>query len=390
MGRFDYETPRTLAPGDPADLLAEAERLARFGIWRWDIESGIVHWSDELHRIYGLRPGEFAGSVDAFLERVHPDDRTRVWAIVGRSLDTHEPFVFEERIIRADGAERILVSQGRVITDADGAAEALVGVCHDITERAKVERALGSGERRERLEWSTRIRAALDERRLLAYAEPIVSLETGEQTATELLVRMRPDGNTVAVAEPDSFLPAAERYGLVQLIDAWMIERALELAPRMTAQVNVSAVTLCDPQARDQIAALLAAAPDAARRVVFEITETADMAVLEAAREFALLITRAGARVALDDFGVGFGSFTYLRSLPVSFIKIDRSFIRGLTDSIDDNHVVKAIIGIAREFGLWTIAEGVEDEQTLELVRRLGVNFAQGFHLGRPAPLELD
>jgi EAL domain-containing protein (putative c-di-GMP-specific phosphodiesterase class I) len=198
---------------------------------------------------------------------------------------------------------------------------------------------------------------------------------------------MRTPG-TDDVEIPESFLPAAERYGLVQPIDVRMLERALELAPRLPAHVNISAVTLCDPGAREQIGRMLAAAPEAARRVVFEITETADAAVLEAARTFADVITSAGARLALDDFGVGFGSFTYLRTLPVSFIKIDGSFVHRLVDSADDRHVVKSIIDIAREFGLWTVAEGVEDERTLDLVRTLGATFAQGFHLGHPAPVD--
>ena len=494
--------------GDPAELLAEAERIGGFGIWKWEIASGRVHWSDELHRIYGMQPGEFGGTVDAFIERVHPEDRDRVWGNVAASLDSLEPFVFEERIVRADGAERILLSQGRVIAGPDGTAEALVGVCHDVTERANVERALGTSERRmqaildntpsmitvkdldgryvlsnaeservaalpdgdltgkrcadvfpheiadpqrandrraasegepvydesvllrdgeertymtvtfplpdeqgvpaetctiatditerkerdserrERLDWTKRISSALDEGRVMAYAQPIVNLETGDHASSELLARMRSLDGTDEIAVPQSFLPAAERYGLVQPIDVWMVERALEMAPQLPAQVNISAVTLCDPRARDQIAALLAAAPEAARRVVFEITETADAVVLEAAGEFADEITRAGARLALDDFGVGFGSFTYLRTLPVSFIKIDTSFVQRLVDSSDDRHVVKAIIDLAHEFGLWTIAEGVEDDRTLEMVGSMGATFAQGFHLGRPAPVE--
>jgi PAS domain S-box-containing protein len=507
MRRLHSPTPDTPSTDDPVELLSEAERIARFGIWKWEIASGRVHWSDELHRIYGLRPGEFDGTVDAFIERVHPDERDRVWASISASVESLEPFVFEERIVRADGAERTLVSQGRVIVDAEGVAAVLVGVCHDVTERATVERALGTserrmraiidntpslitvkdldgrylmsnaeaermvglapggltgkqctdvfpppvaesqrvndrraaseakpvydqavlirdgeertymtvtfalpdehgdpaetctiatdvterkerdGERRDRLEWTERITSALNEDRLPAFAQPIVNLETGDHASSELLARMRAPGAGSELALPETFLPAAERYGLVQPIDVLMVGRALELAPRTPAQVNVSAVTMGDPVAREQIAALLAGAPEAARRVVFEITETADPVDLEAAREFAEIVTRAGARLALDDFGVGFGSFTYLRSLPLSFIKIDRAFVGGLVDSPDDRHIVKSTIEIAREFGLWTIAEGVEDSQTLELLKSLGADFAQGFHLGRPAPL---
>ena len=128
----------------------EAERILGFGVWRWDIESGRVRWSDELHRIYGLQPGDFGGTVDAFMSYLHPDDREQVWANISGSLETLEPFVFEERIRRADGEVRVLLSKGRVMTGPDGSPSALVGVCHDVTDRAMIERQLGASERRMR------------------------------------------------------------------------------------------------------------------------------------------------------------------------------------------------------------------------------------------------
>jgi EAL domain-containing protein (putative c-di-GMP-specific phosphodiesterase class I) len=152
-------------------------------------------------------------------------------------------------------------------------------------------------------------------------------------------------------------------------------------------QVNLSAVSLCDPAARRAIVALLAAAPERAQRLVFEITETAAVTHLAAACAFAADISALGCRLALDDFGTGFGSFTYLRALPLTYLKIDISFVRTLLDSDDDRRVVESIIGIAGRFGLRTIAEGVEDAATLEVLRGLGADYAQGFHLGRPGPL---
>jgi len=490
-----------------ADRISEAERILGFGTWEWDIASGSVRWSDELHRIYGLRPGAFGGTVDAFMEHVHPGDRERVGANVARAVETLEPFVFEERIRRADGEERVLLSQGRVIAGPDGSASALVGVCHDVTERAEIERALGASERRmraiidntpslisvkdlsgrylmsnaesgrvlgmsaeeivgkycadlfsadvaevqrandrraategepvygeaiivrggmprtyvtstfalpdgkgfpietctiatdvterrayessrrERSEWADRIVSALDDDRMLLYSQPIVDLNTGAQTARELLIRMRTAAASDEILAADAFLLAAERFGLVQMIDIWMVGRAVALPASIVPQVNLSAVTMCDPDARDQIVGVLKASPDAAARIVFEITETAAAEHLEAARAFAQDVERLGCRLALDDFGTGFGSFTYLRSLPLSYLKIDRSFVRGLVDSLDDRRVVQSIIGIAEQFDLATIAEGVEDQATLELLRELGANYAQGFHLGRPTLL---
>jgi len=489
------------------ERINEAERIVGFGIWEWDVERGVVHWSDELHRIYGLAPGEFEGTVDAFVERLHPDDRERVWTQISAALATHKPFAFEERIQRADGEVRKLISKGRVITGPDGSAQAMVGVCHDVTQRARAEEALGAserrmraivdntpsmitvkdlqgrylmgnaeaekvagmpidelvgkhceeifpaevaedqrahdqraasegepvygettlpregeertyvtvtfplpdadrvpvetctiatdvterkereGERRERIEWRERVGTALDEGRMIAYAQPIIDLESGERVSNEMLARMRSEDPREELLTPCDFLPAAERFELIQAIDVWMVRQALALPLTIAPHVNLSAVTLSDPGARAEIVELLAGAPAAAQGIVFEITETASPVRLAAAREFATAVKALGCRMALDDFGVGFGSFIYLRSLPLSYLKIDISFVRGLLTSPDDRRVVEGIIGIAREFGLQTIAEGIEDEQTQELLREMGADYGQGFHLGRAAPI---
>ena len=133
-----------------ADRMSEAERIGHFGVWRWDLSTGLVRWSDELHRIYGLEPGAFGGTVEDFLALLHPDERDRVWKLVDRAVELFEPFAFEERIIRADGTERVLLSQGRPLAGPDGSATALVGVCHDVTERVEAQRVLGQSERRMR------------------------------------------------------------------------------------------------------------------------------------------------------------------------------------------------------------------------------------------------
>jgi EAL domain-containing protein (putative c-di-GMP-specific phosphodiesterase class I) len=195
---------------------------------------------------------------------------------------------------------------------------------------------------------------------------------------------MREPAEGAELRQPSAFLPAAERYGLIQMIDVWMVKQAVSLAPNFASEVNLSAVSLCDPAARHEIVALLRAAPGAARRIVFEITETAAAAHLQAACEFAAELAGLGCGLALDDFGTGFGSFTYLRKLPLRYLKIDSSFVLDLVHSRDDRRVVRSIIGIADQFDLRTIAEGVEDEPTLELLRELGADYAQGFHLGRP------
>jgi PAS domain S-box-containing protein len=133
---------------DYAERMAEAERIAQFGVWKWEPATDRVQWSDQLHRIYGLRAGEFEGTTDAFQSFLHPDDRDRVVENVQRVIETGGSFVFEERIVRPDGEERMLLSQGSTVRGNDGSVVALVGVCHDVTDRARAERALGLSERR--------------------------------------------------------------------------------------------------------------------------------------------------------------------------------------------------------------------------------------------------
>lgn len=133
-----------------ADRMSAAERIAGFGVWRWELTTGVMRWSDELQRIHGLEPGDFPGSLQGFLAHVHPEDREGVWAAIERAVGLLEPFVFEARIVRVDGDERILLFQGVVHPGPDGAAADLVAVCHDVTERVDAKRALGMSERRMR------------------------------------------------------------------------------------------------------------------------------------------------------------------------------------------------------------------------------------------------
>jgi diguanylate cyclase (GGDEF)-like protein/PAS domain S-box-containing protein len=241
-----------------------------------------------------------------------------------------------------------------------------------------------SGQNGQALTWVERIRSALDEDRLVVYSQPIVDLRTGLVAREELLVRMLdPHGDRIP---PDSFLPAAERFGLIHEIDLRVLGRAIELV-RGGASVaaNVSARTLVDPRYIGALEEALASGlrPD---RFNFEITETAAVANMADAQEFAGRIRELGCSLALDDFGTGFSSFTYLKHIPAQYLKIDIEFIRELERNPADQQLVQAIVSIARGLGQKTVAEGIEDEGTLALVRKLGVDYAQGFHVGRPAP----
>jgi EAL domain-containing protein (putative c-di-GMP-specific phosphodiesterase class I) len=203
----------------------------------------------------------------------------------------------------------------------------------------------------------------------------------------ELLVRLiRRDGS---IMPPGEFLPLAERHGCMNEIDEWVTRRAVGLAAEgRSVTVNLSAASVGDERLLAVVREGLARTGADPACLMFEVTETAVMADLEAGRRFATALRDLGCRFALDDFGTGYGTLTYLKHIPIDFIKIDIEFVRDLLRSEADERVVRTIVNMAREFGKLTIAEGVEAEGTPERLRELGVDFAQGYYVGRPAPLE--
>jgi EAL domain-containing protein (putative c-di-GMP-specific phosphodiesterase class I) len=242
-----------------------------------------------------------------------------------------------------------------------------------------------AGERADALVWTDRIRAAIDAGRLALHAQPIVDVATGDLVREELLVRLIDEQG--AILPPGQFLPVAESFGLIEEIDLWVVDRALELAAAgRPVSVNLSARSIGDTEITRRVwrAVAQGTAPE---DVLFEITETTLAGNMDEARGFAERLGRIGCPLALDDFGTGFGSFLYLKCLPVEWLKIDMEFVRDLSTSRAAREVVRAVVGIARGMGQRTIAEGVEDELTLRLLRDLGVDQAQGYALGRPAPI---
>ncbi len=230
------------------------------------------------------------------------------------------------------------------------------------------------------------IREALDEQRLVLYAQPIIELASGATVQEELLLRMR--DRQGQIVPPRDFLPTAERCGLIAEIDRWVVSQAARYAAGGRAlTVNLSAASLGDLGMLSLIERELREQGTDPRNLVFEITETAVMKNIEQARRFAERMVELGCQFALDDFGTGFASFTYLKQLPARYLKIDIDFVRDVTHSGRDAAVVKAIVALASEFGQRTIAEGVEDEPTAEVLRNLGVDLAQGYLFGRPRPV---
>jgi PAS domain S-box-containing protein len=294
--------------------------------------------------------------------------------------------VEDDIFIRRDGSELPVAYTAAPFATDDG-VEGCVVVFTDITDcqaaARTVERDL------EKLGWVDRIQAALSEERFVLHAQPIIDLHTGVVVQSELLLRMRCAEGGAELIAPGAFLPVAEEYGLITEIDRWVIDRSAEIAAAgQSVQINVSARSISDPSLVDYVKhAMVRTGADPAT-MVFEITETTLVSDGPAARAFVEGLHELGCQVALDDFGTGYGGFTYLKQLPIDYLKIDIEFVRDLRENTASRNVVRGIVNLAQGFGLKTVGEGVEDQQTLELLRELGVDYAQGYHLGRPAPLE--
>lgn len=240
--------------------------------------------------------------------------------------------------------------------------------------------------------WVERIQDALENDKFVLHVQPLMNLETNEIDHYEALLRMVDDDGSVIM--PGCFLPAAEqRSGLINRIDRWVIAEACRMLAaeqnagrRIHLAVNVSGMSMSDPGIGEAIELAVAGLPDPAA-VIIEVTETAAITDIDRAKAFATRMAHIGCQFALDDFGAGYGSFYYLKHLPFDYLKIDGAFVGGLLTHRVDEVLVKSLVQVARELGKKTVAEFVEDAATLEKLRELGVDYAQGFHIGMPAAM---
>jgi EAL domain-containing protein (putative c-di-GMP-specific phosphodiesterase class I) len=240
-----------------------------------------------------------------------------------------------------------------------------------------------------RLTWAERINAALKEDRFELHLQPIVWADTSAVARYEALIRMRDERDELIA--PGRFLPIAERFGQIQEIDQWVMRQAVGAMagrPDLQLAINLSGASIVDAGTVALLARLLDEHDVLPSRLTVEVTETAAIRSIDVARGFAQQLADLGCRLALDDFGAGFGSFFYLKHLPFTCLKIDGEFIRGMSTSRSDHLTVEAVVKIAKGLGKQTTAEYVADERTHKLVKALGVDFAQGYLFGRPAPMD--
>ena len=315
--------------------------------------------------------------------------------------------VAELRFVWEDKTFRIEVSIGLVpITEASGDLTHVLGradaACYAAKDKGgnrvhlyredDEELARRHGE----MAWVSRISWALEEERFLLYFQPIVPVGGCDEETLhyELLVRMRDEDGQIV--PPGAFLPAAERYNLATQIDRWVVGTAFQWLsdhPRHREQLSLCAINLSGRSMGDEefLAFLTEKFSDgkvAPEKICFEVTETAAIADLSAATQFMNSCRALGCRFALDDFGSGLSSFAYLKTLPVDYLKIDGLFVRDIVEDAADYAMVKCINEMGHVTGKLTIAEFVEDEAILKKLQAIGVNYAQGYGIARPRPIE--
>jgi len=367
-------------------LAALTDSIAE-GVCAMNREGRVTYMNDAAEKLLGWTQAELADrSVHETIHYQHADGSPHLAAdcqLMDVLSSATTVRVDDDTFTRRDGRRLPVAYTASPIT-IDDRVHGVVVVFADATVRRAVEQR--RARERETINWVGRIRDAIDEQRLVLYAQPIIDTSSREVVMHELLLRMLDrDG---AIIAPGRFLPAAEQFGMIEDIDRWVLQQAVGLAARgLKVHFNISGKSLGSRELiHDLVRGLRETGADPSL-LVCEITETAlanDEAVAQA---FVDELSQLGCEIALDDFGIGYGGFAYLKRLPITVVKIDIQFVLDLVQSSQNQHVVKAIVNLAQGFGRQTVAEGVEDLATLELLERYGVDYAQGFSIGRPAPV---
>ena len=350
-----------------------------------------VRQSDSLARLGGDEFGVLMRFCD--LEQSHRlaetlrtviEDFRFIWAkqvfnlaaSIGISVINHKTNSITEVMRQADAACYMAKESGRN----------RVHVFHDEDETL--------AQRHGEMEWVSRINNALDENKFHLYAQPILDIKKDVVTHYEILIRLEDAAGNII--PPGAFLPAAERYNLISKLDRWVINKSFEWIAELSkagkgdfiVSINISGLSFSEKGFTEYVLERLQAHDVQNERVCFEITETAAIANLSSVTGFINTLQQQGCLFALDDFGSGMSSFAYLKNLPVDFLKIDGMFVKDILDDPIDFEMVKSINEIGHVMGKKTIAEFVENEAVLAKLDEIGVDYAQGYGVGMPAPIE--
>jgi len=356
--------------------------------------------ADLLHR--AARVLEGLAQPDTLLGRVGPNEIALLlaggsWSMARRQTELlvealrSQTFVLPDTWMRARawgglvrfradaeaGSHDLLIDAEQAWRQSREAGRALTMVAHPVPVRDRQ----GS--------YRNRVAAALGTDRFTLYAQPILELQSNTVTRHELLLRVLDESD--GPQSPIQVLDTAERLDAVFDIDLWVVERAMQLAaeePDTCLQVNLSGRSVGDPRLTGEVERLIKQYGVNPERLTFEITETALIGNLSEARRFADRIRDLGCELALDDFGSGYASFRYLRLFPIDLVKIDGEYVVDLVNSPQDQVLVRALVQVCQAYGIHTVAEFVQDDPTLRLLRELGVDYVQGYLIGRPAPVE--
>ncbi len=291
---------------------------------------------------------------------------------IGASMIESDITVAEEALSQADFACHLAKSNGRNQVHVFNPADK-----DDVTSMA-----IDMG-------WSRRIKEAIENDYFVLACQPIVSIADGSANTYEVLIRMM--GKDQEVIMPFGFLPAAERFGLSVDIDKWVVAHAIDTLvaqrqchPDLKYTINLAAQSIGNESVLQLIKEKLQRTELPPEAICFEVTESVAISDMKKAVGFLAQLQQLGCTTALDDFGSGFSSFAYLQDLPVDYVKIDGRFVKNLAENPVDRAIVDAMNKVAQALGKQTIAEFVENEESLRILKQLGVDYAQGYHLGRP------
>jgi len=311
------------------------------------------------------------------LAHIENDNVFHVHCSIGIAMITSDKFDHDEILAQADIACREAKASGRNRLEF-----------YNMSEREAEKMVADVG-------WMSKLREAIDNDLLKLRYQPIADISTGKISHHEVLLRMQ--GENGKIISPDAFLPAAVRFGLMAEIDTWVVEHSIaKLAeyrvkqPDLRFAINLTANAFETQNLAEMVRSTLDKHGVPARAVIFEITESLAVRHLEYVEREIKSLRELGCELALDDFGTGYSSFSYLQRLPMDYIKIDGCFIKDLVNNPVDQKIIRLIGEIGREAGMKTVAEYVKDAASLALLGELGIDYAQGYYIGRPfvAPSE--